>query len=277
MDYTNYTNQFDLVIAASQLPLPGFFDRFVLRRRTKSYRRAVRDLQAEVADLIGSSRSNAGSQFDDTVVTVLMDHSGSLNRFGKAETCLCIVETLSLALEQFRVKHEILGFTTRCWKGGQSRQLWLQNGEPENPGRLCDLLHIVYRAHEDTIQTPPAELSHLLRPALLKENIDGEALEWAEDRLQRRSEGRKLLFHVSDGAPVDDSTILANNPTYLVDHLVETIKRLESGEEIELYGIGVHHRVDEYFSRAIQVDAIDSAPSVVVGFLAPIFFDKVKG
>lgn len=277
MAYSIYTGRFDATIMATEIPALGIFERFALWRRMRRYRKGVGDLKAKVAALIACEEapqpSKLQGRFGDTVATVLIDHSGSLNRFRNAETCLCISETLILALDQLGIRHEILGFTTDSWHGGNSRQLWLQNGEPKNPGRLCDLLHIIYRSHDDAAQSPPEELSNLLVPFLLKENIDGEALEWAEARLQNRAEKRKILFHISDGAPVDDSTILANSPAYLVDHLTSTIKRLEANDDIELYGMGVHHRVDEYFSCSIQAENIDDIPRDVVGFLVPILFD----
>lgn len=272
MAYKNYTTQFDRMVSVSELPKSGVFERFNSRRRLKRYLETVGDLKTTVANLLAktSQPANIGAEFNDTIATIIIDHSGSLNCSGKAEICLCISETLIHAFEQLGIKHEVLGFTTESWQGGKSRQLWLQNGKPENPGRLCELLHIIYRTHDDSPERPVKGLRNLLHPALLKENIDGEALEWAETRLRGRSEKRKLLFHISDGAPVDHSTILANSPTYLVDHLTSIIRRLENDDDIELFGVGVHHRVDEYFSHSVQVETIDEAPDTLIAFLTSI-------
>lgn len=207
---------------------------------------------------------------DQVAATILIDHSGSLNRFGKSDLALCAAETLALVFDILGIPHEILGFTTETWQGGRSREHWLQSGEPENPGRLCDLLHIIYRAFGSEGVSPPETLKQILRPELLKENVDGEALEWAENRLMQRPERDKLLILVSDGAPVDDSTMVSNTPpSILVDHLVSVIKRIDTQGLIHLLGVGVHHRVDEYFSESAMVESVADAPGQLVEFILP--------
>ncbi|HTO30311.1 MAG TPA: CobT protein [Pararhizobium sp.] len=161
-------------------------------------------------------------------------------------------------LRQLGCKVEILGFTTSSWRGGKSRIRWERSGEMEKPGRLCDLLHIVYRSAADTrISSLNYGLKNMLRPDLLKENVDGEALEWASERLFKRDETSKLLLVLSDGAPVDDSTLKANGPYYLIRHLAQVISRLESDERIHLMAIGLGHDVGKYYKISHRIDSSD--------------------
>ncbi|MEM7006521.1 MAG: hypothetical protein AAF498_11630 [Pseudomonadota bacterium] len=272
MSYKAYTKDFDWSVLASEIPQPDLLGRLVLWLRLRKYQKKSRSLRADVdrvsAEIAQQIDIGSLPTPEEYATTILVDHSGSLNQFGKAETVYSTVDALSFLFCRLSIRHEILGFTTESWHGGESRKRWISEGEPENPGRLCDLLHITYRTHSDTTAKPPANLSHLLRRDILKENVDGEALEWATSRLMKRSERHKILIHVSDGAPVDDATISANHDSYLVDHLLGVIDKLEMDPKINLIGIGVNFRVDEYFSRSVFVDSMDSAPEVACRFVA---------
>jgi len=203
------------------------------------------------------------TQFRDTVVSLLIDNSGSMRGRPIAIAAIC-TDILARTLERCGVKCEILGFTTRAWKGGKARDLWLQNGRPPHPGRLNDLRHIIYKSADAPWRRTRRNLGLMLKEGLLKENIDGEALVWAYNRLAQRKEQRKILMVISDGAPVDDST-LSVNPSNILEHdLRSVIKWVESHSDVELSAIGIGHDVTRYYNKALTIaDAADLAEALI--------------
>jgi cobaltochelatase CobT len=192
------------------------------------------------------------ADFRDTVVTLLLDNSGSM-RGRPIMVAACCADILARTLERCGVKVEILGFTTRAWKGGQAREAWLAAGKPANPGRLNDLRHIVYKPADAPWRRAKRSLALMMREGLLKENIDGEALAWAHRRLQARPERRRILMMISDGAPVDDSTLSVNTGSYLELHLRQVIEEIETRSGVELIAIGIGHDVTRYYRRAVTI------------------------
>jgi cobaltochelatase CobT len=190
--------------------------------------------------------------FRDTIVTLLLDNSGSM-RGRPIMVAACCADILARTLERCGVKVEILGFTTRAWKGGQAREAWLAAGKPPNPGRLNDLRHIVYKSADAPWRRAKRSLALMMREGLLKENIDGEALAWAHRRLQARPERRRILMMISDGAPVDDSTLSVNTGSYLEQHLRQVIEEIETRSPVELLAIGIGHDVTRYYKRAVTI------------------------
>jgi cobaltochelatase CobT len=210
------------------------------------------------------------TEFRDTVVTLLIDNSGSMR--GRPISIAAIsADILARTLERCGVKVEILGFTTRAWKGGQSREKWLSEGRPANPGRLNDLRHIVYKKADEPWRRARRNLGLMMREGLLKENIDGEALLWAHSRLIARAEERKILMVISDGAPVDDSTLSVNSGTYLERHLRQMIGWIEQRSPVELIAIGIGHDVTRYYSRAVTIMDAEQLGGTMVGQLADLF------
>lgn len=210
------------------------------------------------------------SDFKDTVVTLLIDNSGSM-RGRPIMSAITCADILAKVLEQCGVKVEILGFTTAEWKGGKSRQLWLKEGAPKNPGRLNDLRHIIYKPADSPWRRSRKNLALALKDGLLKENIDGEAIHWASTRLMRRPENRKILMVISDGAPVDDSTISANPSNYLDNHLREIIAGVEGGRALELLAIGIGHDVGRYYRNAITIMDINDLGETIIGKMEELF------
>jgi cobaltochelatase CobT len=208
--------------------------------------------------------------FRDTIVTLLIDNSGSMRGRPITVAAMC-GDILARTLERCAVKVEILGFTTRAWKGGQSRERWLTAGKPANPGRLNDLRHIVYKQADAPMRRARKNLGLMLREGLLKENIDGEALKWAHDRLMARPEQRRILMVISDGAPVDDSTLSVNAGNYLDRHLRETIDWVESYSPVELIAIGIGHDVTRYYRRAVTIVDAEQLGGVMMEKLAELF------
>jgi cobaltochelatase CobT len=190
--------------------------------------------------------------FRDTIVTLLLDNSGSM-RGRPIMVAACCADILARTLERCGVKVEILGFTTKAWKGGQAREAWLAAGKPPNPGRLNDLRHIVYKSADAPWRRAKRSLALMMREGLLKENIDGEALAWAHRRLQGRPERRRILMMISDGAPVDDSTLSVNTGNYLEQHLRQVIEEIETRSPVELIAIGIGHDVTRYYRRAVTI------------------------
>ena len=210
------------------------------------------------------------TDFRDTVVTLLIDNSGSMR--GRPISIAAIsADILARTLERCGVKVEILGFTTRAWKGGQSRERWLSEGRPPNPGRLNDLRHIVYKQADDPWRRARKNLGLMMREGLLKENIDGEALLWAHGRLIARSEERKILMVISDGAPVDDSTLSVNSGTYLERHLRQVIGWIEERSPVELIAIGIGHDVTRYYERAVTIMDAEQLGGTMIEQLASLF------
>ena len=208
--------------------------------------------------------------FRDTIVTLLIDNSGSMR--GRPITIAAMsADILARTLERCSVKVEILGFTTRAWKGGQSREKWISEGKIANPGRLNDLRHIVYKAADAPWRRVRKNLGLMLREGLLKENIDGEALLWAHDRLLGRPEQRRILMVISDGAPVDDSTLSVNPGNYLERHLRDAIEYIETRSPIELVAIGIGHDVTRYYRRAVTIVDVEQLGGTVMEKLAELF------
>ncbi|VDS07071.1 Aerobic cobaltochelatase subunit CobT [Paracoccus haematequi] len=210
------------------------------------------------------------TEFRDTVVTLLIDNSGSMRGRPISIAAIC-ADVLARTLERCSVKVEILGFTTRAWKGGQSREAWLQAGRPAQPGRLNDLRHIIYKPADAPWRRVRPNLGLMMKEGLLKENIDGEALEWAHKRLVRRSEVRKILMVISDGAPVDDSTLSVNPANYLEKHLRDVIAMVEKKRMVELLAIGIGHDVTRYYERAVTITDADQLAGAITEQLAALF------
>ena len=208
--------------------------------------------------------------FRDTVVTLLLDNSGSMRGRPITVAATC-ADILARTLERCGVKVEILGFTTRAWKGGQSREAWLAAGKPSNPGRLNDLRHIIYKSADAPWRRARKNLGLMMREGLLKENIDGEALDWAHKRLLGRSEQRKILMMISDGAPVDDSTLSVNAGNYLERHLRYVIEEIETRSPVELIAIGIGHDVTRYYRRAVTIVDAEELGGAITEKLAELF------
>jgi cobaltochelatase CobT len=217
-----------------------------------------------------SFKREKDTDFRDTVVTLLLDNSGSMRGRPITVAATC-ADILARTLERCGVKVEILGFTTRAWKGGQSRESWLAAGKPANPGRLNDLRHIIYKSADAPWRRARKNLGLMMREGLLKENIDGEALDWAHKRLLARSETRKILMMISDGAPVDDSTLSVNPGNYLERHLRWVIEDIEMRSPIELIAIGIGHDVTRYYRRAVTIVDAEELGGVMTEKLAELF------
>ncbi|WP_108662270.1 cobaltochelatase subunit CobT [Acuticoccus kandeliae] len=306
-DYRVYTRQFDEVITAEELcdtaeldRLRGFLDRQLthlqgavarlanrLQRRLMAQQNRSWDFDQEegVLDTARLSRividpmqplafkMERDSEFRDTVVTLLIDNSGSMRGRPITVAATC-ADILARTLERCHVKVEILGFTTRAWKGGSSRDHWLQHGKKPSPGRLNDLRHIIYKAADAPWRRARRNLGLMMREGLLKENIDGEALAWAHDRLLARSEQRRILMMISDGAPVDDSTLSVNAGNYLEKHLRAVIAEIEERSPVELIAIGIGHDVTRYYRRAVTIVDAEELAGAMVNQLADLFDDE---
>lgn len=217
-----------------------------------------------------SFKKEKDTKFKDTVVTLLIDNSGSMR--GKPITVAAIcADILAKTLERCSVKVEILGFTTKNWKGGKSREEWTAQNKPMNPGRLNDLRHIIYKSADVNWRQAKNNLGLMLKEGILKENIDGEALNWAYKRLTTRKEERKILLVISDGAPVDDSTLSANFSNYLENNLRKTIKSIENDTKIELLAIGIGHDVSRYYAKAIKISDVNDLGDTIVNQLSDLF------
>ncbi|MBR2124257.1 MAG: cobaltochelatase subunit CobT [Acetobacter sp.] len=217
-----------------------------------------------------SYKQERDTEFRDTVVTLLIDNSGSMRGRPISVAAMC-GDILARTLERCGVKVEILGFTTGAWKGGQSRALWLKEGKPDSPGRLNDLRHIIYKAADTPWRRARANLGLMLREGLLKENIDGESLLWAWTRLKNRPESRRILMVISDGAPVDDATLSANSTSYLEDHLREVIHTIETKKDVELIAIGIGHDVTRYYQRAVTITHAEDLGGTMLDSLSVLF------
>ena len=209
-------------------------------------------------------------EFKDTVVSLLIDNSGSMRGRPITIAALC-ADILSRTLERCSVKVEILGFTTKNWKGGKSRESWNKNGKQKDPGRLNDLRHIIYKSADNQWRQSKKNLGLMLKEGILKENIDGEAIMWAYSRLKKRKEERKILMVISDGAPVDDSTLSVNSGDYLEKHLKKVVKFVESKEDIEILAIGIGHDVSRYYKKAIKITDVQELGDVMISELSNLF------
>ena len=217
-----------------------------------------------------SFKMEQDTEFRDTVVTLLLDNSGSMRGRPISIAAIC-ADVLARTLERCNVKVEILGFTTRAWKGGQSREGWLNDGRPQQPGRLNDLRHIIYKGADAPWRRSRPNLGLMMKEGLLKENIDGEALEWAHRRMTARTEQRKILMVISDGAPVDDSTLSVNPANYLEKHLRDVIDMVERRKAVELLAIGIGHDVTRYYERAVTITDVEQLAGAMTEQLAALF------
>ena len=214
-------------------------------------------------------------EFKDTVVTLLIDNSGSMRGRPITIAAIC-ADILSRTLERCSVKVEILGFTTKNWKGGQCRELWTKTSKPKTPGRLNDLRHIIYKSADTHWRQAKNNLGLMLKEGLLKENIDGEAIYWAYNRLKKRKEERKILMVISDGAPVDDSTLSVNSGDFLEKHLKKIVKFIENKSDIEVLAIGIGHDVSRYYNKAIKITDVNELGDVMISQLSSLFDTKKR-
>ncbi len=220
-----------------------------------------------------SYKNEKETEFKDTVVTLLIDNSGSMRGRPISVAAIC-ADILSRTLERCSVKVEILGFTTKNWKGGKSREKWNLINKPAKPGRLNDLRHIIYKSADEPWRISKKNLGLMLKEGLLKENIDGEALLWAFKRIIKRKEERKILMIISDGAPVDDSTLSVNSGDYLEKHLKQTVKWIEENSNIEILAIGIGHDVSRYYKKAIKIADVQELGDVMINQLTKLFSEK---
>ena len=213
--------------------------------------------------------------FKDTIVTLLIDNSGSMRGRPITIAALC-ADILSRTLERCSVKVEVLGFTTKNWKGGKSREAWTKNDKPKNPGRLNDLRHIIYKGADTQWRQAKNNIGLMLKEGLLKENIDGEAISWAFNRIKKRKEERKILMVISDGAPVDDSTLSVNSGDFLEKHLKKMVKFIETKSDVEILAIGIGHDVSRYYDKAIKITDVHELGDVMISQLSGLFENKSK-
>ena len=309
LDYKIFTKQFDEIIKAEKLEntedanklrktldqqLIGFHDvvtklanklqRQLLAKQNRSWDFDLEEglldsskLPRVIMDPFNSLSFKKEKDFDfkDTIVTLLIDNSGSMRGRPITIAAIC-ADILSRTLERCSVKVEILGFTTKNWKGGQSRESWNKNGKPKIPGRLNDLRHIIYKSADAQWRQAKNNLGLMLKEGLLKENIDGEAISWAFSRLQKRREERKILMVISDGAPVDDSTLSVNSGDFLEKHLKKIVRFIEDKTEIDILAIGIGHDVSRYYNRAIKITDVNELGDVMISQLSTLFDKKNK-
>ncbi len=309
-NYKIFTQKFDEIVKASELCPPEELDQLralldkqlenlagaVARLANKLQRRLMAqqsrswefDLEEGLLDTARLTRVvtdplqalsfkvEQDTDFRDTVVTLLIDNSGSMR--GRPITIAAICgDILARTLERCGVKVEILGFTTRAWKGGKSREAWLEAGRPANPGRVNDIRHIIYKSADEPWRHARRNLGLMMREGLLKENIDGEALEWAKKRLLARSEHRRILMVISDGAPVDDSTQSVNAGNYLEAHLRQVIEEIETRTPIQLVAVGIGHDVTRYYRRAVTLLDAEELAGALTDELASLFDEEPPG
>ncbi len=305
--YSIYTREFDETVEAEKLASPEELDRLrafldkelktlasvIARLANKLQRRLLAqqnrgwdfDLEEGALDVARLTRviidpmaplsfkRERDTDFKDTVVTLLLDNSGSMRGRPIMVAAVC-AEILARTLERCSVRVEILGFTTRAWKGGQARERWIAAGKPSGPGRLNDLRHIIYKTADQPWRRARRSLALMMREGLLKENIDGEALAWAHARLLARPEQRRILMMISDGAPVDDSTLSVNTGTYLESHLRQVIHEIETRSPVELLAIGIGHDVTRYYARAVTITDASELAGAMTDKLVELFEEK---
>lgn len=306
--YKIFTNKFDKIINAEEMIDPSemikfrenldnqlkTFHNFISRLANKLQRKLLAfqnrswefDLEEGMLDTAKLTRviidphnslsykKEKNTNFKDTVVTLLIDNSGSMRGRPISIAAIC-ADILSRTLERCSVKVEVLGFTTLNWKGGKSRELWLKN-KMKNPGRLNDLSHIIYKSADTPWRRGKNNLGLMLKEGILKENIDGEAILWAYQRLKKRSEERKILMVISDGAPVDDSTLSVNPGNYLERHLKNTVKWIENKNDVEINAIGIGHDVTSYYSKALKIADVQELGDALIDQLADLFIEEPK-
>jgi cobaltochelatase CobT len=301
--YSVFTNQFDKIIDAKELvtedeikklrnnldlqlsSLQNFISRLANKLQRKLLAKQNRswsfDLEEGILDASKlprvimdpfnslSYKKEKDIEFKDTVVTLLIDNSGSMRGRPISIAAIC-ADILSRTLERCSVKVEVLGFTTLNWKGGKSRELWMKN-KKTHPGRLNDLCHIVYKSADTPWRRAKNNLGLMLKEGILKENIDGEAILWAFNRLKKRKEERKIIMVISDGAPVDDSTLSVNSGNYLEQHLKKVVRWVEESKEVEINAIGIGHDVSSYYKQAIKIADVQELGDAMVDRLVALF------
>ena len=309
LEYKTYTEEFDEIIKAEDLESPDELMRlrknldqqllqlknFISKLANKLQRKLLAkqnrswnfDLEEGLLDTSKLSRividpfnslsfkKEKDIEFKDTLVTILIDNSGSMRGKPISVAAIC-ADILSRTLERCMVKVEILGFTTKHWKGGSSREKWMKNGKPNLPGRLNDLRHIIYKSADNHWRQSKSNIGLMLKEGLLKENIDGEALKWAFNKMNKRKEERKILMVISDGAPVDDSTLSTNTSDYLESNLKKTVKWIERKSNIELLAIGIGHDVTRYYAKAVKITDVQDLGDVMINQLTDLFVEKTK-
>ena len=220
-----------------------------------------------------SFKKEKETEFKDTLVTILIDNSGSMRGKPISVAAVC-ADILARTLERCSVKVEVLGFTTKHWKGGSSREKWVTNEKPKFPGRLNDLRHIIYKSADTPWRQSKNNIGLMLKEGLLKENIDGEALRWTFNKMKKRKEERKILMVISDGAPVDDSTLSTNANDYLEIDLKNTVNSIEKFSSIELLAIGIGHDVTRYYKRAVKITDVHDLGDAMINQLTDLFSNK---
>ena len=309
LKYKVYTTDFDEIIKAEQLEIEEELERlrknldqqllqlknFISKLANKLQRKLMAqqnrswnfDLEEGILDSSKLTRvimdpynslsfkKEKNTDFKDTLVTLLIDNSGSMRGKPISVAAIC-ADILSRTLERCSVKVEILGFTTKHWKGGSSREKWMKNNKPVNPGRLNDLRHIIYKSAETPWRQARKNIALMLKEGLLKENIDGEALKWANNKILKRKEERKILMVISDGAPVDDSTLSTNSSDYLETNLKNVVNWIQKKSNIELLAIGIGHDVTRYYSNAIKITDVHDLGDVMINQLTDLFSEKKR-
>ena len=273
--YSIFTTAYDRDVSGKELTdALSAEDKRVWHEQIEAFARATElcRTQTGLAMLPQVDAALAGrpSLAEDTVVSVVVDHSGSLRGQRAMIACL-LVQMIADFLDRLGVRHEILGFTTTSWRGGRSRERWIARGRPKRPGRLADLLHIRYREATQATPGAPWTIHHLLRSDLLKENLDGEALFSAAERLKNLDAEHNLVLAISDGAPVDDSTLMANGPDILMRHLKAVVADLSATPGFRMAGIGIDHDVSRLYPDALRVDRLDEIPRRLPEFLGKLF------
>ena len=306
LDYSIYTTQFDEIIEAKDLvttdesirlrnqldnlikphlstigKLANRLQRLLLAKQNTSWNFNLEEGLLDNARLHRvianpgfplSFKQETENKFKDTVVTLLIDNSGSMRGRSISLAAIC-TDIIGSTLERCQVKTEILGFTTKHWKGGDSKKLWIIKGNSSNPGRLNDIRHIIYKSADNSWRRARRYFGAMLREGLLKENVDGEALAWSHERLIKRPEERKILIVISDGAPVDDSTLSANREDFLDNHLKDMISKIENDKNVELQAIGIGHDVTKYYKNALTINRADELGEVLLSELTKLFND----
>ena len=309
LKYKTYTEEFDEIISAEDLEEPEELSRlrknldqqllqlknFISKLANKLQRKLLAkqnrswsfDLEEGLLDTSKlpriimdpfnslSFKKEKETEFKDTLVTILIDNSGSMRGKPISVAAIC-ADILSRTLERCMVKVEILGFTTKHWKGGSSREKWMKNDKPNLPGRLNDLRHIVYKSADTPWRQAKNNMGLMLKEGLLKENIDGEALKWAFSKMSKRKEDRKILMVISDGAPVDDSTLSTNTSDYLETNLKKTVKWIENKSNVELLAIGIGHDVTRYYNKAVKITDVQDLGDVMINQLTDLFVEQTK-
>ena len=309
LKYKTYTEEFDEIIKAEDLESPDELSRlrknldqqllqlksFISKLANKLQRKLLAkqnrswnfDLEEGLLDTSKLTRvimdpfnslsfkKEKDIEFKDTLVTILIDNSGSMRGKPISVAAIC-ADILSRTLERCLVKVEILGFTTKHWKGGSSREKWMKNNKPSLPGRLNDLRHIIYKSADTHWRQSKNNMGLMLKEGLLKENIDGEALKWAFNKMIKRKEDRKILMVISDGAPVDDSTLSTNTSNYLEANLRKTVKWIENKSDVELLAIGIGHDVTRYYNKAVKITDVQDLGDVMINQLTNLFVKRNK-